>query len=56
MALINYINIPIRIYYLDGNVGNQDATIFQIPEDSPADSVFINLLYRPGHYDILYQE
>ena len=34
MALINYINIPIRIFYLDGNVNSYEPTIFQIPEDT----------------------
>ena len=55
MALINYLNIPIKIYYLDGNVNVQEATVFKIPEDTNDEEVFINLLYRPGHYDILYR-
>lgn len=54
MAIINYINIPVKIYYLDGNVNNMEATVFKIPEDATDDSIFVNLLYRPGHYDILY--
>ncbi|CAK91877.1 unnamed protein product (macronuclear) [Paramecium tetraurelia] len=54
IALQNYLQIPIRIFYLDGNVSTFDATIFQIPEDADSKSIFINLLYRPGHYDILY--
>lgn len=54
MALINYIEIPIRIYYLDGNVNTQESTVFQIPEDTDPTKIFVNLLYRPGHYDILY--
>lgn len=25
------------------------------PEGSTSENVFVNLLYRPGHYDILYR-
>lgn len=28
IALQNYLQIPIRIFYLDGNVATHDATIF----------------------------
>lgn len=55
MALTNYISIGIRIFYLDGNLNNKEASIFKIPEDADSSKIFINLLYRPGHYDILYK-
>jgi len=50
--------VPVRIEYLDRSIGNsQDSDIqmtvnhHDFPEDS---SPKIFLLYRPGHYDILY--
>ena len=34
------------------NLGNQKIETIKFPEDST--NIFINLFFRPGHYDILY--
>mmetsp|Transcript_32445 Transcript_32445/g.29249 ORF Transcript_32445/g.29249 Transcript_32445/m.29249 type:complete len:222 (+) Transcript_32445:285-950(+) len=52
-ALINFLEIPIKITYLDGSKKDVCDVIY-IPEECEKDKVFINLLYRPGHYDLLY--
>ena len=54
MALINYLNIPIRIFYLDANIKAVEPSVLIIPETAKKEEIFINLVYRPGHYDILY--
>ena len=54
MALLNYLNIPIRIVYLDSNLANVDPTSMVFPMDVQEDPSIV-LLYRPGHYDILYK-
>lgn len=48
MAVVNAFDIGVTIEYL--NPGSVDTMIF--PEGSTSN--FITLLYRPGHYDILY--
>ena len=42
--------ISVRVVYLDQGCGDQ-AVHHDFPEDSPPD---IHILYRPGHYDVLY--
>ena len=54
MALVNYLEIPIRIIYLDANPKKAEADIMQFPEDVEQTNIFATFLYRPGHYDILY--
>ena len=54
IALINSLELTIKIVYLDANVQKKEPQILQIPEDSKQE-IFIELLYRPGHYDILYK-
>ena len=54
MALLNYMEIPIRIVYLDGNLTNIEPSSMVFPMDVQEDPSII-LLYRPGHYDILYK-
>lgn len=62
ISLFNLFEIPIRIYYLDNN-NNEVPTVLSLPdlEKNGVDEVkntqskyLIQLLYRPGHYDILY--
>ena len=48
MAIVNAFDIGVTIEYL--NVSNVDTIMF--PEGN--NNNFIKLLYRPGHYDILY--
>lgn len=54
MALLNYLGIPIRIVYLDSNLASVDPTSMVFPMDVEEDPSIV-LLYRPGHYDILYK-
>lgn len=55
IALINYINIPIMIVYLDSNTTIKKPQTMVIPEGTDESSIYVKLLYRPGHYDILYE-
>lgn len=55
MALLTYLDVAIRIVYLDGNLTSIQPTSMTIPEDAKG-PIGIVLLYRPGHYDILYGE
>ncbi len=51
IALTSAINVPVCIVYLDR--GNQDkVTEHNFPEESKP---FMFILYRPGHYDIIYE-
>lgn len=51
-ALTQALNVPVSIIYLDR--ANQDqVTVHNFPEDCASPS--INILYRPGHYDIIYK-
>jgi len=55
IALTDAIKVGTRIIYMDrcdgGKVTNHDFGIADASKDSPR----VDLLYRPGHYDILYQ-
>lgn len=61
LALFHFFEVPLRIFYVDNTPG-EETTVLSLPEiDKGADQVlktdgkyFIQLLYRPGHYDILY--
>jgi ubiquitin thioesterase protein OTUB1 len=62
MGLFNAFDIPIRIFYVD-NGPQEVPTVVSLPEtnDSTKEGIFetqdkylIQLLYRPGHYDIIY--
>lgn len=50
MACVNYFDIGVKIEYL--NVHKNEEVKF--PEDMPDDKIFVNVLFTPGHYDILY--
>ncbi len=53
IALTNALNTPVGIIYLDR--GEHDhVTIHNFPEDCPDSK--ITILYRPGHYDIIYND
>lgn len=54
MALLNYLDVGIKIIYLDSNVKSKEAYTVILPESVQAKDVKATLLYRPGHYDILY--
>ena len=51
IALTNALNTPVGITYLD-RTEQEKATPHNFPDDSNPN---INILYRPGHYDIIYK-
>lgn len=62
ISLFNLFEVPLRIYYLDNNP-NEVPTVMSLPDLDKNDPQSVNqtqgqyliqLLYRPGHYDILY--
>jgi len=50
LALTNEMKVAVQIEYLDGSEGGLHGYV--IPEGQQP---FIAVLYRPGHYDVLYQ-
>ncbi|KAL5463600.1 hypothetical protein EMCRGX_G032513 [Ephydatia muelleri] len=50
-ALTSALGVPVRVQYMDRAEGGQ-VNQHDFPEGAPPR---IHLLYRPGHYDILYQ-
>lgn len=52
MGLGNSLGIQICIAYLDASPGNMQ--IVRLPEEMNSSVIRINLLYRPGHYDVVY--
>lgn len=67
-ALIDVLQVPVRVVYLDGSLSGNDAETADvnhhdfIPGESDGSASVVQeikepfavLLYRPGHYDILY--
>lgn len=53
MALYNYIELPMLIVYLD-NSPTEVTHDLTLPEGQALDAVWLRLLYRPGHYDLIY--
>jgi ubiquitin thioesterase protein OTUB1 len=51
IAITKATNVPVRVVYMDRS-GQDDTTEHIFPEDSIPK---LNILYRPGHYDILYE-
>jgi len=56
MALAEYMGLGINIHYLDGRpFGVQEGlSEIKLPENGATHAITVHLLYRPGHYDILY--
>ncbi|XP_045768942.1 ubiquitin thioesterase otubain-like [Maniola jurtina] len=50
IALCNALNAGVRVKYMDRGEGSQ-VTAHEFPEGA---APLVHLLYRPGHYDILY--
>ena len=50
MACVNYFDIGVKIEYLNPNKNE----VMKFPEDKDDKDIFINVLFTPGHYDILY--
>lgn len=52
-AMVKTTGISVRIMYLDrGN--NKEASVHDFPELDSGNQPLVHLLYRPGHYDIIY--
>lgn len=54
MALLNYFEVGIKILYLDANTKVKEAYPVVLPQSTKPEDIKATLLYRPGHYDILY--
>ena len=54
IAITKQAGIKVRIQYLDRGSATE-ATSHDFPEET-SDSPDVHLLYRPGHYDILYKK
>ena len=50
IGLTSALGVPVRVEYMDRGEGDQ-CNHHHFPEDS---NPVVTLLYRPGHYDILY--
>lgn len=51
IALTLSLGIGVRVQYMDRGEG-ESVNAHDFPENKPP---LVHLLYRPGHYDILYQ-
>ena len=50
MACVNYFDIGVKIEYLNKHKNE----VVKFPEDKKDEDIFIEVLFTPGHYDILY--
>ncbi len=50
VALARAIDVPIKIVYLDRSKGTPTIHVFGNIDSNP----FVAMLYRPGHYDLIY--
>ena len=50
MACVNYFEIGVKIEYLK----KKKNEVVKFPEDKKDEDIFIEVLFTPGHYDILY--
>ena len=50
MACVNYFDIGVKIEYLN----KYKNEVVKFPEDKKDEDIFIEVLFTPGHYDILY--
>lgn len=55
MALLNYLQVAIKIVYIDSNVKSKEAYNVILPDGKGEADIKAVLMYRPGHYDILYK-
>jgi ubiquitin thioesterase protein OTUB1 len=52
LALASQFGVPVKVYYLDQTPGKLGGYVFpDLGEESPPR---VTLLYRPGHYDLMY--
>lgn len=52
IALTNAINITVQVEYMDRGGDERKVNSHRFPDDGSTPTIY--LLYRPGHYDILY--
>jgi hypothetical protein len=53
MAVHNYFELPLYIVYLDNTPGEMTYDL-KFPDQEPKENIWLKLLYRPGHYDLIY--
>ncbi len=54
MALLNYLEVGIKIVYLDASMNKEPYKVI-LPESFKETDIVGEVLYRPGHYDVLYK-
>lgn len=54
-ALAESLNIRVNIQYLDGRPFDEKLMMYEFGPEPDKAFFEITLLYRPGHYDILYK-
>lgn len=52
IALVNAIEVPIRIEYMDQSTAPNGGWYYDLPEGEAPKMFF---LYRPGHYELVYE-
>ncbi|RYH28799.1 hypothetical protein EON65_10870 [archaeon] len=53
LALTEYLELQVEIAYLDGK--NEEVPKVLIPDTPQTCPYQVSLLYRPGHYDVIYK-
>lgn len=56
IALTKALQIPVHVIYLDGSANDAAAVHEFWPDESNKNKTPLRLIYRPGHYDILYEK
>ncbi|KAI9322503.1 peptidase C65 Otubain-domain-containing protein [Dichotomocladium elegans] len=56
IALSKALEVPVEIVYLDGSMGSDAAVHSFWPDEEAKTGKPLRLIYRPGHYDILYEK
>jgi len=52
-ALSRFLGVRTRIAYLDANAAVDEVEIIEMAGDGPAPAITLDLLFRPGHYDVV---
>jgi hypothetical protein len=53
MALVSAFGVGVSVAYIDAS-GSSVLSVHTFPDGCPPGDVLLTLLYRPGHYDVLY--
>lgn len=53
-ALTDALLVPVRVYSLDSRSPVEVTPTDYVPEACQSRKPLVHLLYRPGHYDVLY--